>query len=122
MHEASLVKALLRQVSQVAADHGVSCVDEIRVQIGPLAGVEPLLLQSAFERIAPQTVAAAARLLIQEVPLEGCCQACSREFEVLGFRFVCPGCQSGSVLVIRGDALVLESVAFSVNEPSEAMR
>jgi hydrogenase nickel incorporation protein HypA/HybF len=104
MHELSLVKALLRQVGQVAAENGAASVEEIRVQTGPLAGVEPLLLQ---------------RLVIQEVPLEARCQACRQQFEIIEFQFVCPVCKSRNAEITRGDALVLESVAISQKVPSE---
>jgi hydrogenase nickel incorporation protein HypA/HybF len=121
MHEVSLVKALLRQVGQLAAENRAASIEEIRVETGPLAGVEPLLLHSAFERIAPQTIAAAARLVIQDVPLEGRCQVCERQFEILSFQFLCPVCNSHNVEVTRGDALVLESVTISQRVPSETM-
>ena len=50
MHEASLARALLNQVAQIARDRQGQAVLEVIVQVGPLSGVEPLLLVEAFSR------------------------------------------------------------------------
>ena len=48
MHEMSLARCLLAQVGHLVEAHGGGTVRSIRVQLGPLSGVEPLLLASAF--------------------------------------------------------------------------
>ena len=120
MHEQSLVNALLRQVEQVRRQHGGGRVTEVRVELGPLAGVEPLLLVSAFEQLAPGTSAAEATLVIDEVALTAECTSCLCEFEVKDFDFRCPGC-GGNVRVIRGDAFQLVSVSLQETEPSQEL-
>jgi hydrogenase nickel incorporation protein HypA/HybF len=110
MHETSLVAALLRQVDRVRADHSASAVTEVHVQVGPLSGVEPLLVAAAFERLKAGTSAAAARLMIEEVPLEALCSRCGLESEVLDFRFRCAHCGHDDVRVVRGDEFQLVSL------------
>jgi hypothetical protein len=51
MHEESLVRSLLHQVEDLARQHHATEVDDIEVEIGPLSGVESLLVQEAFERL-----------------------------------------------------------------------
>ena len=60
MHEASLVASLLRQVDELAAQNGGGRVDQVRIEVGPLAGVEPLLMREAFERLRVGTSATEA--------------------------------------------------------------
>lgn len=110
MHERSLAAALLKQVETHAAAHGALRVEEVCVQLGPLAGVEPLLLGTAFEQLAAGSIAAGAILRLHEVPLVARCQDCDREFEVEGFRFHCPTCSSSRTQLIQGDAVILESI------------
>lgn len=117
MHEASLMRALLKQVAALADEHGGLAIDEIRVRLGPLSGVEPLLLRSAFEQLAPDSAAAGARLEIEEVSLLVRCDDCEAEFEPDGFRFHCLACDSGRTRIIQGDAMILESVALRINAP-----
>ena len=68
MHEQSLIKSLLTQVEQICRQHDSERVTEVRIEVGPLTGVEPLLLLSAFDLLTPQSVAAGARLVIDKVP------------------------------------------------------
>lgn len=110
MHERSLALALLNQVVAHAAAQGGVRVEEVRVQIGPLGGVEPLLLQSAFEEVALGSIAAGACLRIDEVPLVARCLDCEDEFVVERFRFHCPACSSGRTRLIQGDGVMLQSI------------
>ncbi len=118
MHERSLVIALLTQVEEIRRQHGDAQVSEVRVEVGPLAGVEPILLASAFDLLAPESMAAGAQLVIDEVPLLAECDACGREFEVHNFVFRCPTC-AGNVRTTRGDALQLVSVSLHTSDPTE---
>lgn len=119
MHEQSLVRALLKQVEAVRLEHDGRTVSEVRVEMGPLSGVEPLLLAAAFEQLVSQSAAAGATLVIDEVPLLAECASCSREFEVQDFVFRCPAC-GGSVRVTRGDEFQLVSVSLqSSDSPQE---
>lgn len=111
MHEQSLIKSLLKQVDAVGRKHYAAGVLEVRIQIGPLSGVEPLLLQSAFDQLAYQSNAAGARLVIEEVPLVAECVSCQQQCEVNAFVFLCPTC-GGNVNVIHGDGVQLVSVTL----------
>ena len=110
MHEHSLVHALLEQVERLAGEQGAGEVEEVRVQLGPLSGVEPLLVQSAFEMLAPATIAGQARLVIDEGPLLGQCAHCRHRFEIIDFKFLCPICDSRNIEIKAGDGFVLESI------------
>ena len=119
MHEASLVWSLLKQVECLADEHHSTAVKRIEVEIGPLSGVEPLLVRSAFEMLALGSVASAAELVITEVDLKAQCQACGGEFVLDAFRFVCPQCASRSIRVTHGDEFRLLNVMLETAEPLE---
>lgn len=120
MHEHSLVKSLLSQVSQLAAEHAADAVEEIVVAAGPLAGVEPLLLASAFEQLATDDLFRLARLTIDEPSLELGCQSCGTTFESDVFVFACPACGSQETRVICGDGLILRRVVLRLPQLVEA--
>ena len=121
MHERSLAAALLKQVVAHAAAQGAIRVEQVRVQIGPLGGVEPLLLKIAFEELAEGSTAAGACLQIDEVPLVARCLDCEDEFVVERFRFRCPACSSDKTRLIQGDAVMLESIRI-VDRVTAAVR
>ncbi|MEZ6061336.1 MAG: hydrogenase maturation nickel metallochaperone HypA [Planctomycetaceae bacterium] len=108
----SLVRSLLTQVEQLRLQHGAATVTRIEVELGPLSGVEPLLVSDAFERLVPATNSPGAELAIREVPLGGICRDCGNDFVVESFRFECPGCGSRSVQVSRGDEFRLLNVTL----------
>ena len=112
MHEQSLVRTLLRQVDDIRRFHDARHVVEVRVEVGPLTGVEPLLLAAAFEQLAPKSPAAGAKIVIDEASLVAECLSCKRKSEVRHFVFRCPEC-GGNVRVIRGDKFQLVSVTLS---------
>ncbi len=49
MHEVSLVCSLLAQVIEVAKPLTTDSIHRVVVSIGPLSGVEPLLVAQAFQ-------------------------------------------------------------------------
>lgn len=118
MHEVSLVRSLLQQVAEIAAQQGAAIIEEVRVEIGPLAGVEPLLIQSAFVQLVAGSAAAGSQLVVDEVPLHLLCRACRADFMLEQFRFECPKCASRSVQVLSGDEFRL--VSITVAEPAGA--
>lgn len=112
MHEASLVSALLTQVNELAAQHRGSWVTEIRVEVGLLAGVEPILFNEAFQRLRSNAQLSHAELILDAVGLTCRCTACQLEYESPVLKFVCPLCGSAEVDVTGGDSVVLHSVTL----------
>lgn len=117
MHEGSLIASLLGHVAQLAASHSAADVQAIRLEIGPLAGVEPLLLQEAFLRQREGTIAAAAELVIDAVELTCRCRECQLNFSTKDIRARCPDC-AASADILAGDAVILESVQLHMVEES----
>ncbi|MGE3315188.1 MAG: hydrogenase maturation nickel metallochaperone HypA [Planctomycetaceae bacterium] len=119
MHEYSLVRSLLNQVAEVMASHRACAVERVRVEIGPLSGVEPELVSLAFEQLVGETPCRGAVLTIERVPLSCCCRDCDAQFDLVGFDFRCPHCESRSVQVIRVDEFRLLDVTVCA-EPEVA--
>lgn len=103
MHEASLVRSLLRQVSDLLIACNGQAVETIRVEMGPLSGVERTLVEIAFQQQVDTTPCRGATLQIDEVPLSAVCRDCSHEFEIESFRFQCVACGSSRVQVTGGE-------------------
>lgn len=120
MHEASLVRTLLEKVATLLREHHGDSVDEVWIELGPLSGVEPLLVQSAFEQLAPLHAMSTAKLMIREIPLEAKCRNCGDLFEIKHFRFRCQSCESSDIQVIRGDEFRLLSITIQQPVENEA--
>ena len=118
MHESSLVRALLTQVREACQPYSPIDIEQVVIAIGPLAGVEPLLVASAFDLLTRETDLEHARLVIQQVPLRLACQSCGGENESDEITFVCPSCSSPRTQVIAGDGMILRHIIL--REPQEA--
>jgi hydrogenase nickel incorporation protein HypA/HybF len=123
MHETAIVEGLMRILREQAARHGVTAIVSVKVKVGRLRAVEPQQLVSCFEMFAEGTLAEGAQLTIEQLPVRARCQACAAEFEVPGFRFVCPSCGGGDVEVTQGQELYIESFeAASAGPPAAGRR
>jgi hydrogenase nickel incorporation protein HypA/HybF len=107
MHELAVCQALLEQVESLAAEHRAVGVTEIVVRIGPLSGVEPPLLEQAYEIARAGTVAAAAELVLEPAPLVVHCDRCDHDADVGTNRLVCPRCGNWRTTLVSGDELLL---------------
>lgn len=109
MHERSLILALLKHVAQIQSLHDGAAVSEIMVELGPLSGVEPELLHSAYGALADTN----AKLIIDEVPLDVRCLTCRSRSCMKTFESICPICQSTELQIIGGDTFRLLHVTLN---------
>jgi hydrogenase nickel incorporation protein HypA/HybF len=116
MHELSVCQSLLTQVSNIAAEHHATSIEKIFLQVGPLSGVEPELLQSAFPIARADTIAAGAELIIQQTPVEVRCKTCHAETTARPNRLVCGECGDWRTMLISGDELLLERVEMQTEQ------
>jgi len=112
MHELSVCRALLEQVVRTAIEYGASSVVGVRVRIGPLSGVDPSLLATAYPHVTAGTLAAASLLTINRTSLTVLCQACGHETAAEPSRLMCGACGSVHTQLVGGDELELESIEF----------
>lgn len=122
MHELNLCRTLLRQILEVADQHQALAVTLVHLKIGPLAGVEPELLKTAFTMAARGTIAQSAELSVTESQVQVYCHDCRDTYRVAPNRLCCPSCGSCSTQLASGDELVLQSVDLTLIDPSSADR
>jgi hydrogenase nickel incorporation protein HypA/HybF len=116
MHELSVAQALVEQVEDLARQHRASGVHLIRVRVGPLAGVVPEMLATAFPLAAAGTRAEAARLELVDAPIRVRCPSCHAETEARPNKLVCGACGEWRTEVVSGSELILETVELDIPE------
>ncbi|WP_295453084.1 hydrogenase maturation nickel metallochaperone HypA [uncultured Thiodictyon sp.] len=114
MHELSICQSLLDQVEGIARQHGASRVERILLQVGPLAGLEPALLMSAWPLAATGTVAETAKLVIEPAPVRVSCLDCHAESAATPNRLLCASCGGFRTRLISGDELLLARVELTI--------
>lgn len=121
MHELSVCQALLTQVTEIAIDRGASTVARINVEVGPLSGVEPALLASAFEVVRAGSCAAKATLSITTTAVTISCLSCGAESQTLPNRLLCAVCGGYRTSIVCGDELRLRGIELHVPDPRPAV-
>ncbi|MDZ7804254.1 hydrogenase maturation nickel metallochaperone HypA [Thiohalophilus sp.] len=110
MHELSICQSMLSQIEAVARDNRASAVHRVKVQIGPLSGVEPQLLQQAFPIAVAGSIARDAILDIELLPIRIECQQCGGESEATANKLICGHCGHWQTRLLSGDEMLLASL------------
>ena len=117
MHELAVAQALVEQVDAVIDQHHASRATSIRVRIGPLAGVVPELLASAFPLAAAGSRMEHAQLEFIHASIQVRCRTCGAETEAAMNRLLCGACGDWHTQILSGDELLLESVELINDTP-----
>ena len=98
------------QVTAIAKEHRAEQIACITVRIGPLSGIEPRLLESAFTISRAGTLAEAAELLMETQPIRVRCENCGMETEASANNLTCGSCGAYDTKLLSGDELILARV------------
>ncbi|WP_353661398.1 hydrogenase maturation nickel metallochaperone HypA [Hydrogenimonas sp. SS33] len=110
MHEYSIVQALLNQCEEHAAKHGAGKILKVVTKIGVLSGVEPDLLQTAFDTFKEGTVCDGAEFIMNIQPLVVYCHDCKTKSTLQELAMACPKCGSLATNVVDGEEMYLMSL------------
>lgn len=108
MHEMAIAQGILDIVLKTAAEHNAKKVTSIKLLIGQMTQIEPESLSFGFEALSMGSIAEGAALTITTVPLVGQCNNCQQQFPVEKYCFLCPHCDSASVVVVSGRELAVD--------------
>ncbi|HEY9189308.1 MAG TPA: hydrogenase/urease nickel incorporation protein HypA [Sulfurovum sp.] len=110
MHEYSIVQALLAQCEEHAKANDAARITKVVTKIGKLSGVEPHLLETAFETFKEHSICHGAEFVMQLQDLKLYCNVCEQESEQSEVRYQCLHCHSTDVTVLDGEDMYLMSL------------
>ncbi|NLF31847.1 MAG: hydrogenase maturation nickel metallochaperone HypA [Planctomycetes bacterium] len=110
MHEMSIAVDMMQQLERIAAEHGVSRVERIELEVGVLRLVVPEALRDAFSAVAAGTVAEGAELDMVETPARARCGACGEEYPVQVEEYLCPRCGQAAGQILAGNDIIIRSL------------
>ena len=114
MHEMSLAMAVVDQVEETGRAHGAVGVEEVRLQVGELAGVVPDALHFCFELACAGGLLAGARLTTEAVPGRARCADCPHEWATgMPPRLCCPRCDRPTSELLSGRELHITGVRWA---------
>lgn len=107
MHEYSIVQSLIDSCWEHAKTNDASKVTKVVVKIGVMSGVEPDLLQTAFDTFKEDTVCHDAKFIMNIQKVKISCNDCSSENELEKNEYLCPNCQSTNINIMDGEEMFL---------------
>lgn len=120
MHELAVCQSLLGQIETVAIENRATAVHRVTLQIGPLSGIEPPLLQQAFPIAVAGSIAENAVLEIELLPIRVACKQCGAESEATTNKLICGECGHWQTQLLSGDEMLLASLELDRSEATQA--
>jgi hydrogenase nickel incorporation protein HypA/HybF len=110
MHELSFAQSIIEIAGETAADHGMSHITAVELEIGSISGIEIDALEFGWEIVTKNTIAEGSRLQITSVRAIGKCNQCGKEFEITGYLSDCPECNSIWYDILQGKEMKLVAI------------
>ncbi|MBW2433683.1 MAG: hydrogenase maturation nickel metallochaperone HypA [Deltaproteobacteria bacterium] len=121
MHEMGIALQIVEiATASLPADLGEARVTAVNLKIGKLAAVVPESLRFCFDVAIKDTALAGAKLVIEELPVVAKCNDCNVQWTIEEPVFVCQTCQSGSLEILSGRELDIESIEVVEEEKHDS--
>jgi len=118
MHELSLMSALVEQVTELSIKERFDCVNEIRVSVGILSGVDPSCLDFCFSEVTQGSILSRAKLVIETVPMELNCENCGKiSISEDPSRMACSWCESNCISIVNGREFKIIDLEVDSSDP-----
>ena len=107
MHEYSIVQSLIESCEENARVNNSTKITKVVVKIGVMSGIEPQLLQTAFDTFKEYSICSTAEFIINMQPVTINCLKCEKESILSKNEYSCPLCNSVELDVIDGEDMYL---------------
>jgi hydrogenase nickel incorporation protein HypA/HybF len=88
-------------------------IERVNLKVGKLAAVVPESLRFCFNVASKDTALDGAELIINELPVVARCNECNSEWTITSPVFKCETCNSGSLEILSGRELDIESIEIA---------
>ena len=114
MHELSIATELYRTCRAEVDARGGGRIEEVTIEVGELTGVEPALLEYAWEAVVAGGPDAGASLELRWCPAEQLCPQCGPvpERQPGSWLRLCPRCDA-PLVIHGGEQLDIRGIGFS---------
>ncbi|NOQ20598.1 MAG: hydrogenase maturation nickel metallochaperone HypA [Desulfobacterales bacterium] len=121
MHEMGIALQIVEiATASLPADLGEARVARVNLKVGKLAAVVPESLRFCFDVAVKDTPLAGANLAIEEIPVVARCKDCNAQWTIDEPVFICKTCESGSLDILSGRELDIESIEVVEEENNDS--
>ena len=114
MHEMGIALQIVEiATASIPPDLGEVRIAKVNLKVGKLAAVVPESLRFCFNVATKDTPLDGAELSIEELPVLARCNECDAEWTIRKAVFKCETCNSGSLEILSGRELDIESIEIA---------
>ena len=111
MHELGIVFYIIRDVKEVAEQHGVEHVSAVVMDIGEVTTIVPEYLRDCWRWAAAQQEPRQGRdPRLHTIPAVTYCDSCHREYGTLEPGKTCPHCGRDTTSLLRGNEVEIKEI------------
>jgi hydrogenase nickel incorporation protein HypA/HybF len=110
MHEMAISESIVGILKDESRRQRYARVRRVRLEIGPLAGIETEALRFSFDVVAKGTLAEDAVLEIIPTQAEAWCLPCARTVPIRQRYDACPDCGGHQLQVTAGDEMRIKDL------------
>lgn len=119
MHELSMAQGIIDAVIETAESNNATEVNEVTIELGRLAMVNPEQLEFILGVLVENTILEEANIIFEEIPVEVECHDCKFHGKAIiddkdhyAPIVKCPECDSYSIEILNGKDIVVKNIVI----------
>lgn len=119
MHELSMAQGIINAVLETAEENNATEVNEVTIEIGRLAMVNPEQLEFILGVLVENTLVEDAEIKIEDIPVEIDCEDCGFHGNAIiddkdhyAPMVKCPECDSFKIEILNGKDIVVKNIVI----------
>ena len=119
MHELSMAQGIINAVLETAESNNATDVNEVTIEIGKLAMINPEQLEFILGVLIENTIIEDAEIIIEDIPVEIECYECKfhgnaviDENDHYAPMVKCPECDSFDIEILNGKDIVVKNIVI----------
>ena len=110
MHELGIVVEIAKTVENFAKSNNLTKVDTIVLQIGAISTVVPQYIEECYPAAIDGGFLQDTKLKIEILPANAMCKACSKIYNLVENKGVCPGCGDKAHELLSGKEFMIKEI------------
>ncbi len=111
MHEMGIVLHLAKTLDETAAEHRISSVGKVVLQVGEVSGIVTDLFTDAWDYFKLRhPILKDSTLVLETLPAVTWCDNCKTKYETVKYGRQCPRCQSWETWLLQGNECVIKQI------------
>lgn len=110
MHEIGVLVEVVKTVEKFAKENDVKKIETLVLQIGELSSMIPKYMKDLYPMAIEGTILKDSKLDIEILPANSLCKDCTKVFNIISNKGVCPNCKSKNFEILSGKEFYIKEI------------